>query len=74
MALQLKEEFDLEYVWNGEVMYFKRPGVSVNPTLDKQKCHPDNSSRPSFSQRSDPESNVKRTDFLTRTSKPEPSR
>lgn len=36
MALQLKEEFDLEYVWNGEVMHFKRPGVSGELTLDKQ--------------------------------------
>ena len=36
MALQLQKEFDLEYVWDGEVMQFKRPGVSGELTLDKQ--------------------------------------
>lgn len=36
MALQLKKEFDLEYVWDGEVMHFKRPGVSGDLRLDDQ--------------------------------------
>ncbi|MBK7355755.1 polyhydroxyalkanoic acid system family protein [Propionivibrio sp.] len=37
MAAQLKSEFDLDYAWDGEVMHFKRPGVSGELTLDNQE-------------------------------------
>ena len=30
MALQLKKEFGLEYVWDGEVMQFSVPAYRVN--------------------------------------------
>jgi putative polyhydroxyalkanoate system protein len=34
MASELKEEFDLDYAWSGDVMRFKRPGVSGELSLD----------------------------------------
>jgi len=34
MALELKQEFDLSYAWSGDVLHFKRPGVSGELTLD----------------------------------------
>ena len=37
MALELKEEFDLDFSWEDEVMHFKRPGVSGELTLDNQE-------------------------------------
>ncbi len=37
MAAELKEEFDLSFTWDGEVMHFKRPGVSGELTLDSQE-------------------------------------
>ena len=35
MASELKEEFDLDYAWKGEVMQFTRPGVSGELTLGR---------------------------------------
>ena len=37
MASELKEEFDLDYSWDGEVLHFRRPGVSGELTLDGQE-------------------------------------
>ena len=37
MASELKEEFDLDYAWEGEVMHFKRSGVAGELTLDKKE-------------------------------------
>ena len=34
MACELKEEFDLNYAWHGEVMHFKRSGVSGELSFD----------------------------------------
>ncbi len=34
MASELKEEFDLDYAWNGDVMRFKRPGLAGELSLD----------------------------------------
>lgn len=34
LAAELKEEFDLNYAWHGEVMHFKRSGVAGELTLD----------------------------------------
>ncbi|MBL8422417.1 MAG: polyhydroxyalkanoic acid system family protein [Candidatus Accumulibacter phosphatis] len=34
MASELKEEFDLDYAWNGDVMRFKRPGLTGELSLD----------------------------------------
>lgn len=36
MASELKDEFDLDYAWEGEVMHFKRTGVSGQLTLDSE--------------------------------------
>ncbi|WP_301100405.1 polyhydroxyalkanoic acid system family protein [Propionivibrio sp.] len=36
MASELKQAFDLNYFWDGEVMHFKRPGVSGELTLDSE--------------------------------------
>jgi putative polyhydroxyalkanoate system protein len=35
MAVELNDEFDLSYSWNGNVMRFKRPGVSGDLTVDE---------------------------------------
>lgn len=37
MAAELKEEFDLSSAWDGDVLRFKRPGVSGELTLDDQE-------------------------------------
>lgn len=37
MAAELKEEFDLSSAWDGDVLRFKRPGVSGELTLDAQE-------------------------------------
>ncbi|MEF8723645.1 polyhydroxyalkanoic acid synthase [Candidatus Accumulibacter phosphatis] len=37
MAAELKEEFDLDYDWDGDVMNFKRPGVSGELSLDSKE-------------------------------------
>lgn len=37
MAAELKEEFDLNYAWDGDVMRFKRPGVTGELTLDDKE-------------------------------------
>ncbi|MCM8594536.1 polyhydroxyalkanoic acid system family protein [Accumulibacter sp.] len=37
MAAELNEEFDLAYSWNGNVMRFKRPGVSGNLSVDDRE-------------------------------------
>lgn len=34
MASELEEEFDLNYAWDGEVMHFKRSGLSGELTFD----------------------------------------
>jgi putative polyhydroxyalkanoate system protein len=34
MAAELKEEFDLNFAWAGEVMHFKRSGISGELTLE----------------------------------------
>jgi len=36
MATELNEEFDLSHSWNGNVMRFKRPGVSGDLTVDER--------------------------------------
>ncbi len=36
MASELNEEFDLSYSWNGNVMRFKRPGVSGDLAVDER--------------------------------------
>jgi putative polyhydroxyalkanoate system protein len=36
MAAELKEEFDLNYAWDGEVMHFKRSGVSGELALESE--------------------------------------
>ena len=36
MASELKDEFDLDYAWEGEVMHFKRTGVSGQLALDNE--------------------------------------
>ena len=33
----MKEEFDLDYDWDGDVMNFKRPGVSGELSLDSKE-------------------------------------
>lgn len=37
MASELKEEFDLDYAWDGDVMRFQRPGVSGELSLDSKE-------------------------------------
>jgi putative polyhydroxyalkanoate system protein len=37
MAAELREEFDLDYAWNGDVMRFKRPGVAGELSLDERE-------------------------------------
>lgn len=37
MASELKEEFDLDYAWDGDVMSFKRPGVTGELSLDNKE-------------------------------------
>lgn len=37
MAAELKEEFDLSSAWDGDVLRFKRPGVSGELVLDDQE-------------------------------------
>jgi len=37
MAAELKNEFDLDYAWDGEVMHFKRSGVCGELTLDGEE-------------------------------------
>ncbi|MBE2258776.1 MAG: polyhydroxyalkanoic acid system family protein [Candidatus Accumulibacter sp.] len=37
MASELKDEFDLDYAWDGDVMKFKRPGVSGELSLDHRE-------------------------------------
>ncbi|WP_291992697.1 polyhydroxyalkanoic acid system family protein [Candidatus Accumulibacter sp. ACC003] len=37
MASELKDEFDLDYAWDGDVMNFKRPGVAGELSLDKHE-------------------------------------
>ena len=37
MASELKEAFDLNFAWDGDVLHFKRPGVSGELTLDAQE-------------------------------------
>ena len=37
IASRIKEEFDLSYAWEGEVMHFKRPGVSGELTVDSDE-------------------------------------
>ena len=34
MANELKDEFDLEFGWQGEVMHFRRPGASGEIAFD----------------------------------------
>jgi len=36
MAAELKEEFDLDYAWNGNAMRFKRPGVAGELSVNDQ--------------------------------------
>lgn len=36
MAAELKDEFDLDTSWDGEVMHFRRSGVSGELTLDSE--------------------------------------
>ena len=36
MAAELKEEFDLDYAWNGNAMRFKRPGVAGELSVKDQ--------------------------------------
>jgi putative polyhydroxyalkanoate system protein len=36
LAAELKDEFDLKYSWDGEVMHFKRSGISGELTLDSE--------------------------------------
>ncbi|EXI73294.1 MAG TPA: polyhydroxyalkanoic acid system family protein [Candidatus Accumulibacter phosphatis] len=36
MATELNEEFDLSYSWSGDVMRFKRPGVSGDLAVDER--------------------------------------
>lgn len=37
MASELKEEFDLDFSWEGEVMHFKRPGVSGELKFERKE-------------------------------------
>lgn len=37
MAAELNEEFDLSYAWTGNVMHFKRPGVSGQLAVDERE-------------------------------------
>jgi len=37
MASELQEEFDLNYAWDGDLMRFKRPGVTGELTLDGEE-------------------------------------
>ncbi|WP_313953952.1 polyhydroxyalkanoic acid system family protein [Accumulibacter sp.] len=37
MASELKDEFDLDYAWDGDVMRFERSGVSGELAVDKQE-------------------------------------
>ena len=37
MASELKEEFDLNYSWDGDVLRFKRPGVSGTLSINDQE-------------------------------------
>jgi putative polyhydroxyalkanoate system protein len=37
MASELQEEFDLHYAWDGDLMRFKRPGVSGELTLEGEE-------------------------------------
>ncbi len=37
MAAELKEEFALNSAWHGDVLHFKRPGVSGQLTLDSRE-------------------------------------
>lgn len=37
MASELKDEFDLNYAWEGDVMSFRRPGVTGELSLDNQE-------------------------------------
>lgn len=37
MASELKQEFDLDYAWSGDVMHFKRPGVTGDLLLDQRE-------------------------------------
>ena len=36
MTRELQDEFDLDCTWDGEVMHFKRSGVSGELTLDSE--------------------------------------
>ena len=37
MAAELKREFDLDYAWAGEVMHFRRPGLSGELSLSPEE-------------------------------------
>lgn len=37
IAARLGEEFDLEYRWDGDVLHFRRPGVTGNLILAKHQ-------------------------------------
>jgi putative polyhydroxyalkanoate system protein len=37
MACELQEEFDLSYTWDGDLMRFKRPGISGELALDDEE-------------------------------------
>ena len=37
MASELKDEFDLDYAWDGDVMKFERPGVSGKLSVDRKE-------------------------------------
>ena len=37
MASEFQEEFDLNYAWDGDLMRFKRPGVSGELTLEGEE-------------------------------------
>ena len=37
MACELQKEFDLNYVWDGDLMRFKRPGVTGELVLDGEE-------------------------------------
>lgn len=37
MAAELKEEFALNYAWHGDVLHFKRTGLSGQLTLDSRE-------------------------------------
>jgi len=37
MAAELKDEFDLNYSWSGDVMRFKRPGVAGDLAVDERE-------------------------------------